>query len=422
MMPSPGEIQAADSTIAERRGRQWLRHAIALWIAVACAASVKSIIEPHYHTVYTTFSGAARDWWIGRSLYVGREFFYSPVFAVAMSPFSLLPDWFGAIVWTWLSCGLLLYALRIFYRTVLPATRWPRAAEGQFLLLVLAGTVRSVWSGQSNALLIAMVLLAASEIVRGQWWRAALWLAAPVHIKVWPIVAGGLFGALWPRRLAARLALCIAGLGLLPFLAQVPSIVVDQYAGWYHCLADRQAGGGRYAGYRDAWTIWEQIHRPVNARAYLILQAGAGLAILAWCLWLKRRKLPARQLAAYTIAAWSAWQLLLGPGTERLTYNIIAPALAWAVLTAWNETHRRKLLSRVWTVAAYAATFLLGIGGMERLLTIWWPAATAMEPVGVLIFAGWLVWHAAHAEPWPDEAIAPTHSEFASSAIRGRAA
>jgi hypothetical protein len=313
---------------------------------------------------------------------------------------------------------LLFYALQVFYREVLPAASWPQRAEGQFLLLVLFGTVRSVWSGQSNALLVAMVLLATAEMQRGRWWRGALWLAAPVHIKVWPVVAGGLFAAQSPRRLAGRLVLCIAGLGMIPFLTQSPAAVVEQYAGFYRCLAERQMGGVRFAGYRDAWNIWEQVHRPVNARAYMMLQVAAGLAVLGWCLWQRRRGLPLRQLAIYTIAAWSVWQLLFGPGTERITYILIAPALAWGVLTSVYSERQR-----VWTTAAFLTTYSLSVGGVERLLMTWWPATTALEPVGVLIFATWLVSHAARTKSWSGEFLQQTPSaETTLAVIHNRAA
>jgi hypothetical protein len=394
----PAKSNACLSSAAPRLD-PWMRAAMIGWISLATAASIKTIIEPQAHTVYTTFSQAARDWWGGNSLYIGREFFYGPSFAVAMSPFAIWPDWLGGVFWNLTSCGLLFYSLRIFYREVLPAGSWPKRAEGQFLLLVLIGTVRSVWSGQSNALLVAMVLLAAVEIVRGRWWRAALWLAAPIHIKVWPVVAGGLFAAQSPRRLAARLALCLVLWGMIPFLTQSPATVIGQYGGWYHSLADRQTGGGRYAGYRDAWTIWEQIRHPVDARAYLAVQLIAGMTILGWCLWQRHRGLPLRQLAIYTIAAWSIWQLLFGPGTERLTYNLIAPALAWGVLTCVCSGRQR-----VWITVAFVATYLSSVGGFERFAAAWWPAATALEPVGVLIFATWLVRHAARTETWPDSA------------------
>ncbi len=375
----------------------WLRIALNAWLVLAVAASVKTVIEPRQHTVYTAFSQAGRDWWSGHSLYVGRSYYYSPTFALFMAPFSVWPDWFGGVLWNFASVGLLVWSLRTFFRDVLAfrgAPMLPPDAEGAFHLLVLIGTVRSVWSGQSNAILIALVLFAAAAVVRRRWWKSAALLAAPVYVKIWPIVAAGLFSVQWPKRLALRVSICILALGSLPLLTKGATAVVDSYKEWHDCLVDRQATIMRYPGYRDAWTIWEQFASPVNPRAYAVLQAAGGLAVLAWSAWLRRQKYSLRQLAIYTIAAWSAWQLLLGPGTERLTYNIIAPALAWAVLEAY-QTGR----GRTWIAATYITTFVLGIGGVERLLIRFVPAATALEPIGVLMFAGWFVWHAATTKP-----------------------
>ncbi len=395
----------------------WRRIAWSAWLALAIAASVKTIIEPELHTVYTAFSHCCRDWWAGHSLYQDRAFYYSPTFAVLMTPFAVWPDWLGGVLWNFASIGVLVASLRVFFRDVVAAagircrtallSRRPDdsressyappeggtpTAEGQFQLLVLIGTVRSVWSGQSNAMLIALVLFAAAAAVRGRWHRAAWLLAAPVYIKVWPAVAGALFSAQHPKRFAPRWILAVAALGFLPMLTKAPGVVIDTYADWYHCLSQRQASDFRFSGYRDAWTIWEQFGSP-NKHGYLALQAAGGLAVLAWLLW-QRRRWPSEfgmssQLAIYTVAAWSAWQLLLGPGTERLTYNIIAPALAWGVLWAYRERQ-----GRVWITATYFTTYVLGIGGMERLLSKAVPAAVALEPIGVLLFAGWLVWHA----------------------------
>jgi alpha-1,2-mannosyltransferase len=172
-MATTDQPLAGDRKTTPASTKRWLQAALVLWGLLAVAASVKMIVDPRTHTVYTTFAGAAHDWWSGRSLYTGREYFYSPAFAAAMSPFAILPDWLGGAAWAWVSCGLLVYALREFYRTILPRS-WPAAAEGQFLLLALIGTVCCIWSGQSNAILIAMVLLAAVEVARRRWWRAAL--------------------------------------------------------------------------------------------------------------------------------------------------------------------------------------------------------------------------------------------------------
>ncbi len=409
-------------------GTTWLRIALSAWIALAIAASVKTIIEPELHTVYTAFSHGSRDWWDGHSLYLERAYYYSPTFAILMTPFAVWANWFGGVLWNFASVGLLVWSLRVFFRDVLAggtddgsnrqgeeiakgrkidrdetssvratlaphpsplAPLLPQEVEGWFHLLVMLGTVRSVWSGQSNAILIALVLFAAAAIVRGRWWRAAALLAAPVYIKIWPVVALALFCVQWPKRLIGRAAVCLAILGLVPFATKPATAAIASYGQWYDCLVHRQATEFRFPGYRDAWTIWEQFRTPVDRPAYLLLQIAAGLATLGWCLWQRRRGWTARQLVIFTIAAWSAWQLVFGPGTERLTYNIIAPALAWAVLTAF-----RSRRGRVWISLTYFTTYILGLGGTERLLSGVFPAAKALEPIGVLMFAAWLVWHA----------------------------
>ncbi len=375
---------------ASPRRLTWRDAAIWGWIILAVSLSVKTIIEPRIHSVYPGAADAARHWWQGTSLYVEQEYFYSPTFAVGMTPFAIWPDWFGGVLWGLANIGLLLYSLRVFYRDVLARFAWPPDAEWQFLLFVLVGSVRSFWSLQSNAMISALVLLGAAAVVRGRWWRAAIWLAAPVYIKVWPLIAAGLFAVQWPKRLTARLAIVIGVLGLIPFFAQAPTVVARQYGDWYQSLSERQVHGSRYGGYRDAWTIWEQIRSPVDRQQYLVLQMGLGLAVLSWCLWQRRRGLPAAQLVMQTIAAWCVWQLFCGPGTERLTYNLIAPAMAWGILASYHE--RR---GRAWITAAAVTTYLFSFGGTERMLTAWWPGATMLEPIGVLLFGGWLVWHAA---------------------------
>src|SRR6266404_8671623 len=100
-------------------GGTWLRTALTAWIVLAVAASVKTVIEPEAHTVYTAFSHGCRDWWDGNSLYVDRAYYYSPTFAVLMTPFAIWPDRFGGVLWNFASVGLLAYSLRVFFREVL---------------------------------------------------------------------------------------------------------------------------------------------------------------------------------------------------------------------------------------------------------------------------------------------------------------
>ncbi len=437
------QLNPAPPPVAD--GHRWLSWALGGWIVLMAALAGKSIVEPLQHTVYTTFSDTSRNWWSGVSLYqyweysheIPREYYYSPTFAVAISPLAIWPEWLGGLCWGMGSAVLLLVALRMFYRGVLPSGRWPAAHEGKFLMLALVGSLRSFWSGQSNALIVALVLLGAVAIVRGRWWRGAWCLALPVHIKVWPLAVGGLLGAQWPRRFVPRFAVAVVALGLIPFLTKPAATVAEHYKEWFESLCTRQTSVVRYAGYRDAWTIWEALSSPVNPRAYLALQAAGALAVLGWCLNRGRRAIgypspskgeiwgggggkasvPERRLAAtrslpsgareggfeakirqqlvLTIAAWSSWQLLLGPGTERLTYILIAPALAWGMIASYTVQR-----GRVWITLAFCATYIFDFGRLEHYLAGISPLALAVQPCGVLIFVGWLLRFGSAPELW----------------------
>jgi hypothetical protein len=410
------------------RARRWIRTALAAWGIFALALCIKVLVEGFNHSVYGAFVSGPRDWWADKAMYLDHGYYYSPTFSVLFTPFTLLPDWLGQMSWGLTSVALLLWSLRTFYREVLPQ-HWPREAEAAFLLLALAGSMRGLWSLQSNAVLMACILLAAAAMVRYRWWRAAWLLALPVYIKVWPAVAGGLLSVHWPKKLIARITLACVALGLVPFATKAPAVAADYYKAWMQCLADREETAQRFTGYRDAWTIWEQIHSPVDKRAYFALQATAGLAVLAWSLWLRRRQISRRyappqaqglqplglatqrehsatdfrQLITCTLAAWTCWQLLLGPGSERLTFLIIAPFAAWAIITSYLERRHFWLAA-----AAFFTTFVLGAGGIERILIRWFPAAITLQPIGVILFAIWLVRHAACGNMWQQSpAICP---------------
>jgi hypothetical protein len=373
------------------------------WGIFTAALVVKILVQGLDHSLYGDFVIGPRRWWADLPMYDTLAYYYSPTFAVLFTPFAILPDWLGQTLWGSLSAGLFAWSLRVFYRDVLPKT-WPWQAEPIFLSLVLAASARGLWSLQSNAILMAGILFGASAIVRRQWWRAAFLLAAPGHIKLWPVVAGGLVSVLWPRKLIGRFALACAALALVPFLTKTPAIIVNYYQSWSQRLIDRQATAQRFTGYRDAWTIWEQIHSPVDKRAYFILEAAAGLAVLGWSLWLRYSRGTKRsdaEIVTYTLAAWASWQLLFGPGTERLTYLIIAPFAAWAVITSFVERRHQWLAA-----AAFLTTFVLGAGFAERILIRVTPTAAALQPLGIIVFAAWLALHAATADRWRQSSTA----------------
>ncbi len=103
---------------------------------------------------------------------------------------------------------------------------------------------------------------------------------------------------------------------------------------------------------------------------------------------LPRRLISRGHLLMLILSMWASWQLLFGPGTEQLTYGIIAPSASWAVLVSIAE--RRA----IWlTCTAWAMLALLPSGDIERAVFGVFFGARALLPLGVVLFVAWLVWH-----------------------------
>ena len=206
-----------------------VRQALVLWAILAVAVCVKIVKLDAHRQVYLVFAAASRHWWADKPLYItyGLEegidvFRYSPTFAVAFTPLAYLPDRLGAAVWILASVAILVWALHVLVRDVLPppvgkGDRWSPWQERLFLTLTLGGSAVGIWSGQSNALVLALVALGLAAVVRRRWWTASLLLAMPVFIKIWPLAIVLLLVACWPRQLTGRFIAACLVLALIPF-------------------------------------------------------------------------------------------------------------------------------------------------------------------------------------------------------------
>ncbi len=96
-------------------------------------------------------------------------------------------------------------------------------------------------------------------------------------------------------------------------------------------------------------------------------------------------------MLTFVLAIWTCWQLFAGPASERATFGLIAPLTAWGVVTSFATARGSGLMA-----IAYAITLLASIGQLERTLTPMFPLVRAAHPVGVLLFACWLVAFARH--------------------------
>lgn len=382
--------------VEEASGALWLKRALILWVVLWIAVSVKFVVQPEKKSVYPCFADSSINWWADRSLYDNESqstgFRYSPTFALAFSPFAMLPATLGGILWSALNIALLVFALRILVKEIFPGD-WTKFQEACFLMLSLAGCARAIWSAQSNSLVFALAVFAVVSLKKERWWAAAFLLAAAVHIKLWPAALALLLMARFPRQLGVRFAAAGAILVIPPFLTRPLPVVLQQYQDWYALLTGPYRTL-RQAGLRDAYTIAKHFGTYVDDRVYTILQLGlAGLA-LVWCLRLVQITHSNNTYFTGVLTTWVCWQLLAGPGTERLTFLLAAPIASWALIVSFKERCYPSLAAIAWLML-----IPLGTGGVERLLLPVASWSPAILPLGIIPLMAWqIVYIESHAD------------------------
>ena len=381
---------------------RWLQLVLAMWLLLGAAVSVRTFVWPEKRTVFPVFSAGARHWWADESLYYPYSdntggYRYSPIFAIFMTPFALLGNTTGGVLWSWLNLGVYLLGLRWFVRDVLPGD-WPAWREALLYALGLWGAMRCAWNSQANILVIGCLLMAASALVRERWWQAAFLLAAPVFLKLSPLAVALLFCALMPRKLLPRFALVLLLGAALPFLTRPPEIVLGHYREWHEHLSG--SAEARWPGLRDGWTVFLLVRHAlgedldlritaVDSPLYRILQCGSGVLLAGWCLWQQRRGISRSQLILFTMAGGAAWLMLFGPATEFPTYVILAPFAAYALLDSWHTGRGFWTAGATWMLTA-VLPWNAATGQFQDDV----PLLFAVLPAGAACFLLWLLVHA----------------------------
>jgi Glycosyltransferase family 87 len=310
--------------------------AIASWSAVATLLAVHAHFYPLPHTVYNIYSEAAHRWWSGRDLYVrGVDFYrYSPLFAIAVTPFAFLPDQWGCPLWKIASLGFYVLALAWFLRRC--GLRDLSIAEmSSFFLLVLLGSLHSLYIGQANVVMLGMLLLGLAAASDGKWNQAALWIALATLIKGYPIALALLLAVHFPRRFGPRYVVALLGGLAAPFLFQWPALVAQQYRSWFHHV-------------RDSTEIMRERLRsidhllfvsghPIDPQTFAVLGIVAGLGTLLLTLLFASQVTDHRAVLLRLFLLFAVWAMLFGPATETCTYIVMAPACAWCIIEGWRN-------------------------------------------------------------------------------------
>jgi Glycosyltransferase family 87 len=387
---SKDSVTTAKPSLIRWLDRFWNPVAILAWTVALSAIIGKIVASPERVTNVNRYLKAGRAWIEGAPLYIytpNKGFVYGPFSAVCYALASYLPDVWTRILWCLLSAALLLGGMWAMM-TSGPFSQLPARRRGLAFLLVLPLALGNFDSAQANAFLAGLIMIAFVAACAERWTIAAIALAVAVHWKVYPVVAGLLLILLFPRGFTWRFVLAVVITGLIPFLFQNASYVIDQYRLWYDTrTADNRLDYSLAIAPRDLWFVLVQAAGlPISQTVYRVIQAVVGLAIATYCLWGRVNDLPKERLLAGTFSLVCAWMTLLGPASELYTYLLVAPAIAFEMVAAFSK--RGDAVSRSLVLAAFLFLLaaILRVGFFPRYDN---PYALSLQPLGALFFLGY---------------------------------
>jgi alpha-1,2-mannosyltransferase len=263
--------------------------------------------------VYLRAAWAARS---GGDIYAitdnnGWHYHYPPLLAIALIPLADAPAGIDRVgmpsfalsvgLWYVFSLACLAFAVHSLAcaleatrpKTLAPAARsWWRLRVLP-VIICLPAVGATLARGQVNLLVLALVCLALAALLRGQSFRAGLWLAAAVCVKLIPALL--ILYPLWRRdgRCLAGVAVgLLAGLVLIPAAWFGPRGTLDCYREWTNVLLRPALGQGD-----DQSRAKELIEVPATDNQSL-------LAILHNNLYPERASRPAHPDPAVRFAHW----------------------------------------------------------------------------------------------------------------------
>lgn len=367
--------------------RRWRTLAIVGWAVLCVVIVVMFVVEPGKKTGFAPYLKGAANWLDGAKMYDYRPnkgFVYSPLAAVFFSPFVYVHSAVANVIWRLLSIGCLLGGLWSMLRFG-PFEHIPARLRGLVFLLLLPLSVSNIDSGQANPIVIGLIMAGLAAASRGRWTWAALAIAGAVHWKVYPLVVGLLLMVVSPWKFSWRFLLALAVMAALPFLFQNSEYVARQYHEWYVTrFADNRLQYDIKIAPLDLWFVLVRVlGLPLSELGYHLLQGVSGGAIAAFCLVGRLRNWSAERLYGGMFAFVCAWMVLLGPASEWLTYLLVAPAAALAVVEMISRPP--GLWTRIAAFAAYGILILavLRVGFIPNIQTAW---LLALQPIGALCY------------------------------------
>jgi hypothetical protein len=378
---------------------------IGLWTAVLLSIWIRIGLFSHSHDVFGTYVDAGRKWAGAQPLYsYTRGFVYSPLVAAFFAPFSWLPTSMGAVLWRMLNAALFVGATFWWLKAEINS-RIPKSSYWLVFLLILPLSLGNFNNGQVNPMIIGLLMIAILAAHEERWTLSAVAVGFSVYLKIYPLSVGLLLVLLYPRQLSWRLALTLVLMGAVSFVLQRPSYVLEQYQRWFNTRAADDRRMNMDIAPRDFAMILRLLQIRLNAQVLLALQILAGVGAAALCVVGRMRRWSEKRLLICALSTGTCWMLLFGPTTEDATYAMIAPALAFAMVQAFQQ--KAPLSMRVLVCASFVL-LLLGLVlnaffGLKKT-----PASMSVQPFGALVFATYSVLWVFRSSLWEERFAVPT--------------
>jgi hypothetical protein len=308
---------------------------------------------------------------------------YSPTFAWAFAPFTLLPVALGLTLWNLLNAvGLIAIWQRMPVFTVRT-----RAALGWILPIEL---MTNLQNSQCNALLAVGVIGCWIALERRQWFWAACFAAAGLFLKVYGFAAIGLF-LFYPARLrlAGYTLVWLSVWAALPLLAVSPHELLGQYSAWWAQMSgERQVEVGlSMAGVIKAFSGWTAPNGPLTLAAGMVFAAPIllryrdwsqsvfrvqvlSLLLMALVIFNHMAESPTYIVAICGVALWFGWPLLAGKPISTVRIVLLIGCLVFSSLSPTDlfPPAVRENLLKPYAVKALPVCLIWLVGTVELSL------------------------------------------------------
>jgi hypothetical protein len=371
-----------------------------LWTVAFVAVSARLLLSASgSQDVFPVFSSAAQHWYDGEGLYIGDShtakggqnsflYPYSPLIAALLTPFHLVPDRLGCIVWRLINLSFFLGSFCWWLRSITLLGTSLRTALTVQLLLLLPLALGNLNNGQTNPLILGLLLVTVTAFYNERWNLAAVSVAFAGMFKVYPLALGLLLAVSYPLRFAPRLAIALVSLVLLTFCFQTPEYVAGQYLDWLHYLAHTDRSQTVFApALRDLRLLFQVYLTPLSPSAFMLTTLAVALALACLCVWARFRSWPRAAFCCMVLGASTCWMTVFGPATESCTYILIAPTAVSCLWIAWYECRS------AWARGLVTISFGLMVAAQ---LANWFPhgnrwTAWGQQPIaGLLLLASLL--------------------------------